>query len=206
MSFVGLINNLEQLQKAQQLGGGPGDEGDEVDAGGAGEGDGSGEGEGEGSGDDAGAGGEAELGKAFSMTLEDGTVIEAVDGSALVKSLLAKHEALVARVVDGEQDLAKALGVAVAVMREQGALIKSLQERVAVIGGEGRGRRATVTVNQPPANTPAAADGMRPAEFLAKCESAMVAGRLSGREVAIVESRINNGVEVPAEIVSKVLG
>jgi hypothetical protein len=211
MSFNALVADLEALQKSQTLG----DAGDDqriAEAAGEGEDAAGAEGaEGAGDGGDADAGEDGELmGKSFAMTLEDGTVIEAVDGTALVKSLIEKHDALVAQASAQEEELTKALTTMVDTIKGQGALIKSLQETVARLSGEGRGRRAVVSVAEKPGATPMAksqsADGIPAAEFMAKCESLMMAGKLTGREVAIAESRLNNGMSVPAEIVAKVTG
>lgn len=211
MSFDALVADLEALQKSQTLG----EAGDDQriadaadDAGNEAAGAEGAEGAGEGEDADAGEEGEV-MGKSFAMTLEDGTIIEAVDGTALVKSLMEENKALGAKFVEQEESLSKALTAMVETVKGQSALIKSLQDKVAALSNEGRGRKAVVSVAEKPASTPLAksqtTEGLSGTEFMAKCEAAMMAGRLTGREVAIAESRLNNGIAVPADIVAKVL-
>ena len=206
MSFDALVGDLEALQKSQTLG----DAGDDqriaaaAEEGVDGAGDGAMDDEGEEKDEDA-----EMMGKSFAMTLEDGTVIEAVDGTALVKSLMEENKALAGKFSEQEESLEKALTLVTGVIKQQGALIKSLQDKVVALSGEGRGRKAVVSVAEKHGAVPLAksqsADALSGKEFMAKCEAAFTAGRVTGREVAIAESRLNNGLEVPADIVTKVL-
>ena len=213
MGFEALVADLESLQKSQALG----DSGDDqriADA--AADGD-----------DSVGAGdaGDVEnldavdlddepdededetFGKSFAMTLEDGTVIEAVDGSAMVKALMEKNEALTAQITEQEGEMSKALTTVVETIKGQSELIKSLQEQVSRLSGEGRGRKAVVSVAEKPAATLTKSEptGMSGSEFMAKCEAAFSAGQITGRDVSIAETALQNGIAVPEHIVSKVL-
>lgn len=204
MSFDALVADLEALQKAQTLGAAGDDQriaaaADEPDD------------------DDAKAGkkGESEddedeeemMGKSFAMTLEDGTVIEAVDGSALVKALQDENRALSGKFAEQEEALAKTLTVVVETIKGQADLIKSLQETVSKLSGEGRGRKAVLTVvEKSNAGQPAPKKtAMTRGEFMAKAESAFNAGRISGRDLSIAEGRLNEGAEVPAHIIEQVI-
>lgn len=141
-----------------------------------------------------GGNGEAPLVKSFQFTLEDGTVVEAADGADLVKSLIGQQKAT-------EGEMLKAMTAMVGMVKGQGELIKSLQAQVAELGGQGRGRRAVVNAGEVPptqTQTPAApADG--PA-LLAKCLDAQKAGRLSANDVAVADSYIGSGMDLPAHI------
>lgn len=211
-----LLEELETMAKAM-----PGDEGaddDKIqaaaaaanpDADGDGENDVTGddlnpeglgdEGEGEGDGDD-----EETMGKSFALKLEDGTELEAIDGTELVKSLMA-------RVESNEGTVMKALGTAVELIGKQGDMIKSLQDEVKKLAGEGRGRKAVVSVSEKPvaganmAKSQGAAEGLSANEFMAKALAAQASGRLTGLDVARAESALNKGLPVPQDVVNRVI-
>jgi len=211
-----LLEELETMAKAM-----PGDEGaddDKIqaaaaaanpDADGDGENDVTGddlnpeglgdEGEGEGDGDN-----EETMGKSFALKLEDGTELEAIDGTELVKSLMA-------RVESNEGTVMKALGTAVDLLGKQGNMIKSLQDEVKKLAGEGRGRKTVVSVSEKPvagatmAKSQGAADGLSANEFMAKALAAQASGRLTGLDVARAESALNKGLPVPQDVVNRVI-
>lgn len=163
--------------------------------------------EGAGAGD--GDGDEEPMGKSFEFVGEDGQKHEAVDGTELVKSLMAKIDTQ-------ESSMTKALGVAVDLIKSQGDLLKSQGEQIADLTGrierlsnEGRGRKATVSVAEKPAagelqkSEPAGVSGQ---EFMTKALAAQADGKLTGRDVAIAETSLQKGLAVPADIVKRVLG
>lgn len=161
--------------------------------------EGKGEGEGGGDGDD-----EETMGKSFALKLEDGTELEAIDGTELVKSLMA-------RVESNEGTVMKALGTAVDLLGKQGNMIKSLQDEVKKLAGEGRGRKTVVSVSEKPvagatmAKSQGAADGLSANEFMAKALAAQASGRLTGLDVARAESALNKGLPVPQDVVNRVI-
>lgn len=146
--------------------------------------------------------GNAPMAKSIELTLEDGTKISAQDGTEIVKSLRA-------RVEQNEEQMSKALGSAVELIKGQSALIKSLSERVAKLSGEGRGRKTVVSVVEKPgpgASTMAKSEpaGMSPDQFFVKALDAQKAGRISGTEIAVAEACLNRGEAIPASIVQRV--
>lgn len=160
-------------------------------------------GEGDGDGDEP-------MAKSFSFKLENGEEIDAIDGTELVKSLIERFDSQ-------EEAMAKAMGGVVELLksttdtiREQGALIKSLQGDVKRLGGEGRGRKTVVSVAEKPAVGETLAksepEGMNPNEFMAKALSAQQSGKITGLEVSIAETSLNKGMPVPQNIVRRVLG
>ncbi len=155
--------------------------------------------EGEGDGDD-----KETMGKSFALKLEDGTELEAIDGTELVKSLMA-------RVESNEGTVMKALGTAVDLLGKQGNMIKSLQDEVKKLAGEGRGRKTVVSVSEKPvagatmAKSQGAADGLSANEFMAKALAAQASGRLTGLDVARAESALNKGLPVPQDVVNRVI-
>lgn len=172
-----------------------------LDAGAAGAGEGgegaAGEGEGEGA---------APMAKSFKLTLEDGTEIEAQDGAEMVK-------ALGDRLTTTEANMAKALGSAIDLIKGQADMMKSMQTQMAKLAGEGRGRKAVLSVVEKPAPGAAATtmakslapEGVSPDVFFAKALDAQKAGRISGTDIAVAEASINRGEQVPAHIVQRVM-
>lgn len=159
----------------------------------------------EGAGAEGGDGdGDETMGKSFALKLDDGTELEAIDGTELVKSLMA-------RVESNEGTVMKALGTAVELLGKQGDMIKSLQAEAKKLAGEGRGRKTVVSVSEKPtagttmAKSQGADDGMSANEFMAKALSAQAAGRLTGLDVARAESALNKGLPVPQDVVNRVI-
>ena len=148
--------------------------------------------------------GDETMGKSFALKLEDGTELEAIDGTELVKSLMA-------RVESNEGTVMKALGTAVDLLGKQGNMIKSLQDEVKKLAGEGRGRKTVVSVSEKPvagatmAKSQGAADGLSANEFMAKALAAQASGRLTGLDVARAESALNKGLPVPQDVVNRVI-
>lgn len=178
--------------------GGLGGEGGGEAAAGAGEG-------GEAADADKDKGGEgAAMAKSFQITLDDGTVIEAQDGTEMVK-------ALGDRLSTTETMMAKALGDTLALVKGQAEMIKSLGEQVKKLSGEGRGRKAVLSVIEKPAPAAATmaksqqAEGVTPEIFFAKALDAQKAGRISGVDIAVAESCLNRGVAIPENIVQRVM-
>jgi hypothetical protein len=168
---------------------------------GAGEGGEGAAGEGEGEGEGA-----APMAKSFKLTLEDGTEIEAQDGAEMVK-------ALGDRLTSTETNMAKALGRAIDLIKGQADMMKSMQTQMAKLAGEGRGRKAVLSVVEKPAPGAAATtmakslapEGMTPDVFFTKALAAQKEGRISGSDIAVAEASINRGEQVPAHIVQRVM-
>lgn len=154
---------------------------------------------------DAGAAGDGEqMAKSFSFTLEDGTEVEAVDGTELVKSLGARLDA-------GQETMLKALGMTVDLIKSQAGQIEAMGARMDAMAGEGRGRKTLLAVSEKV--TPAAGNlqksqavGLSHKEFFAKADIAQKAGRITAVEVCTAEAYLNKGQAVPAHIIQRVLG
>lgn len=174
-----------------------------------------GAGEGEGEGDDKAAAGDGEgegespLGKALTMTDAEGNPVEGYDATELLKSLQTQVETLEANQTKGNEAL-------FALVKSQGALIKSLHEQVQSFGAQGRGRRAVLAVSERPAATAdlakshaaegaAAADaGMPKQEFLAKALVAAEQGLISYHDANLAETMINRGQQPQEGVVKAV--
>ena len=136
------------------------------------------------------------FGKSFAVTTESGETIEAYDGTALMKAfeqrLAALEEAHEAREQHIEQ--------AEAVIHKQAELIKSMHGDLAKLKEQGRGRKSALTVHDKPASVPAAPVKPAPATVLAKAMSAQQAGKMTGSDVACIESYLSRGLALPADL------
>lgn len=215
--FDSLLQELdgmeEDLQKSMPADGEDGADGDDDKIAAAAE-DGNADADGDGEddvntdGDDDGDdndGDDGRMAKSFTLKLDDGSEVEAVDGTELVKALMA-------RVETNEGQMTKALQSAVNLIKSQGDLIKSLQGQVAKLGDSGRGRKTllTVTEKKPVSELRKSEgsegdEGMTANEFMAKALSAQAAGRITGSDVAVAESYLNRGLAVPDRIVNRVI-
>lgn len=151
--------------------------------------------------DDADGGADKPMAKSFTLKLEDGTEVEAQDGTALVKALTERMDAT-------EQVMGKALETAVGLIKGQGELIKSLTEQVKKLSGEGRGRKAVVSVSEktaPATMAKSEPQGMTGEQFMAKAMDAMKAGRITALDVSLAETCLNRGEKVPAQIITRVV-
>lgn len=188
----------EEIRAAAGEGGdADGDEDDEADK----------EGEGEGEGDAAGEGEGSPFGKSMTLVDEHGETVEAVDGTELVKSLMADVAGLQEKFGAHEGQLSKALESTLGLVKSQGELIKSLSKQVEKLGSAGRGRQAVLTVAEKNAagvmakSQPAAMSGT---EVLAKALDAQRAGKLTALDVSRLENALNAGMAPQAEILSRI--
>lgn len=178
-----------------------GDASDEKVEGAAADGDTSDAVEGE-EGDEGSEAGE-KFGKSFTLKLEDGSEVEAIDGADLIKSL-------VGRIETNESQVSKALGSLVSLFKSQVAQIETLQGKVDSLSSQGRGRKAVLTVSEkmtPLAKSARAAEqvpGVSADEFMAKALLAQVAGALTGQDIAITENRINHGAQPHPHVIEAV--
>lgn len=169
-----------------------------------------------------------EMKKSFSLKLEDGTVVEVEDGSDLLKALsdrfdiseekIAQTLTTAVAIIGNQGTMLKSLGeqltAANATIVEQGTMIKSLQGEMGKIAASGAGRKAVLTVTDRQA-TPATAataaakngipEGITADAFFAKAFEKQGMGKLSGNDIALAETCLNSGMAIPENLVSRVL-
>lgn len=155
---------------------------------------------------DAGASaGETTMAKALQFTLEDGTVVDALDGTALVKAMNDRMDK-----TDGE--LMGVLGAITTMVKALGDSNKALTETVASLRGTSAGRRSVMVAMPGAAGADAGAGAGAGAgkpqitfdELMAKAHAAQKAGELTGVQVAMVEGYASKGLALP-EYLSKAL-
>lgn len=150
------------------------------------------------------------LGKSLGpVTLPDGTQVEAVDGTELVKALQDEVKQLGAKQAEGESQMVKALEQCVTLVKGQNAMLKSMQDELTKLRGEGRGRKTVLTVTE----KPGAGDqmhksehtGMTSAEFMAKSDAAFKAHKITGVEYTTIDVSLRTGSPVNPELIQKVV-
>lgn len=162
--------------------------------------------------------------KTITLTLDDGTEVDAFDGAEMLKALgdrLDTSDTAVKQLLgqavmligaQGQQlaEMTKSLTEAGALVKTQGETITALRTDFDALRNEPSGRKS---VSAPPAGGQMAKSlqngdedeaGMQPREFLAKCLGLQKDGRMSLQEVAMAEAAIGSGLAVPDGIRNKV--
>jgi len=141
-----------------------------------------------------------ELGKSFAATLADGSTVEAVDATELLKSLITRVELGEVKSVEINTGL-------LAVVKSQGEMLKSFGARLETLANSGRKRASVVTVVEKPAAAAAveaAPDGISLDEFWGKAMAANAKGVINATDIAKIESHINNNMQPPAELLARI--
>lgn len=209
MSYEALLEELETLQKSMDQGdsddekiaaaaaAGDDDEDDEHDEPDGDEGMG---GEGDGDGD------EDPMAKSFSFQLDTGEVVEAVDGTELVKSLQNEVALLKSERETAASQSEKVFQAVLGQLKNQGRLIKSLSAQVEKLSSEGRGRKSIAAPNAAMAKSMGAdAGGLTPDRLLAKANAAFDAGRISGKELTVIDVSLRHGAALDDGLMARVL-
>lgn len=185
-------------------------------AGGAAAGDGAAAAAAAGAGNAGAAGGEP-LVKSIKVKLEDGTEVDAEDGTELVKALIARQG-------DTEATLQKAVTIMMDVVGKQNTMIKSLGEQLTALRGEGRGRKATIIIHDKGGSAAGASAGagaggqgqgdgsmakgdegaITADEFMLKAQTAYEQKLITGVNLTTIDVCLRGGQPIPAELISKV--
>lgn len=153
------------------------------------------------------------MGKSFPVTMADGSVQEAYDGTEMMKAMSVRltdvtaHADELGAELDGTRgELTKALAASaglLGIVKQQGALLKSLQADVARFGGGGAGRKASLTLHAKEAGPAAPAAPPTGPSIMTKAMSAYDAGKLTGGDIARLESHLGRGNPVPDDIAER---
>lgn len=183
--------------------------------------DGEGEGEGEGEGKPAvmaksdDVDDDDMLGKSFSVTMPDGSVQEAFDGTAMMKAMGTQLVAIKQHATDRDLELATAKGelakalsacsALLGIVKPMAEMTKAMRAELTAIGGAGRGRQATVSLVDKPALSaaPAAPAAPNTNEIMAKAMTLVDAGDFSSAEIARLEAHLGRGNPVPADLAAR---
>ena len=207
MSYEALLEELETLQKSMDQGdsddekiaaaAAAGDEDDDHDEPDGDEGMG---GEGDGDGD------EGPMAKSFSFQLDTGEVVEAVDGTELVKSLQNEVALLKSERETAASQSEKVFQAVLGQLKSQGQLIKSLSTQLEKLSSEGRGRKSIAAPSAAMAKSMGAdAGGLTPDRLLAKANAAFDAGRINGKELTVIDVSLRHGAALDDGLMARVL-
>lgn len=212
MSYEALLEELETLQKSMDQGdsddekiaaaaaAGDDDEDDEHDEPDGDEGMG---GEGDGDGD------EGPMAKSFSFQLDTGEVVEAIDGTELVKSLQNEVALLKSERETTASQSEKVFQAVLGQLKSQGQLIKSLSAQVEKLSSEGRGRKSVAAPSAAMAKSFGDPYELPTEMLLAKAEAALSAQRINGREANTISVACRHGLSlrdnVSPELLARVL-
>lgn len=142
------------------------------------------------------------FGKSFEVVLADGTRAQALDGTAMMKALHTENVALRAQQSELGQ-VVRSMGLLIKSMHGQQAdsnkLIKSLSAQVSKLGNSGAGRKAVLHVQEKGNATPAAPAAPNQNDIMAKAQSLLAQGKLTGGDVNRVFTHTSRGLGVPSE-------
>lgn len=156
------------------------------------------------------------FGKSFGVTLADGTEVEAYDATEILKSFDARIGSQVTELdlLKAEVAALKARDIPSAdaikteiekVLTAQNTMLKSLQEQVAALGAEGRGRKSLLNVHEKPvaAGTEARPETPSSEALMTKALIAQKQGRITGQDVARLDAYLGRGLQAPPEILAR---
>lgn len=190
MSYEALLDELETLQKALP---GPGPMDDDEDE------DEEDEGHAEPDADNR------PLAKSFRFELDDGSAVEAVDATDLLKSLHDDLAGLRASRTSEAQAVETGFKGLLTLVKGQGALLKSLQAQVAKLADSGRGRKSLTGGEADLAKAQAATPELTGPLLLAKAHTAFEAQRISGKELSTLDVLLRHGETPDADLVRRIL-
>lgn len=216
MSFSKLLNELDEFQLAKSAPADGAESGDNNDAdirAAAEEGAAAGERDDLDDLDDDGEGGEGggegeTFGKSLTVTTEDGETIDAIDGTEMLKALNGRVDALEGA-LGTDSEMFKAVNGLFSLVKSQEVTIDALRADVARLSSSGRGRRAIVTMPERQEETLAKSErteGVSSDEFMAKALNAQAQGRITALDVSRAEGFLAKGLQLPADLVGRVLG
>ena len=141
------------------------------------------------------------FGKSFEFVDDAGAKHEAVDATEMLKSLLTRVDTV-------DEVLAKALTSMAGSLKAQGELIKSLSGQVQSLSGQGRGRKAVLSVVEKPAigemTKSQSEAGVTPEQFFAKANAAFDAGKISGKDLNVVSVCLRGNHPIDPALVQKI--
>lgn len=147
------------------------------------------------------------MAKSFKVTLDDGTEVEAEDGTELVKSLMQRFDT-------NEDQMVKALGGTLNLVKAQGeqlaslnVLCKALQADLAKLGNQGAGRKTMLNVHEQITTLAKSSQptGPTPQEFMVKANAAFDAKKISGIELTTCDVAIRQKEQIDPGLIAKVL-
>ena len=153
--------------------------------------------------------GDEPLGKSFTVTLEDGTQVEAYDGQSAFQALQDLMADLRTETGQALSQIAQALGQSTSLIKSLRADNQALKSQLTAIGQQGRGRKSSLIVHDKAVGGGAADEQVTapaPRDIMAKALDAQRAGRISGIDVARIDAYIGRGAPVPEPLLAQIGG
>ncbi len=145
------------------------------------------------------------MGKSLNVTLENGETVHAIDGTALVKSLMTKQEQAsenIGVLAEKTVGMLKALS---STIDKQNAKIESLQKSLTDLGAQGRGRKSKVTIHDRQSEPTAASSGDPGEDIMSKAMAAFDAGKITGIELNTIDVGLRSRQAPSADLLAKII-
>lgn len=156
--------------------------------------------------------------KSFKLQLEDGSEMEAFDGTEMVKALTERIDAdnekflksfgsaleLVTQLTKALTETRGDLASTKEDVKSQKETIETLQKSLKSLGAQGRGRMSTVSVLEKPTGKPVEKPAPTRQEIMSKAMSALSAKRITGSEATRLEAALNAGVSPQKDVLERI--
>ncbi len=151
---------------------------------------------------DSAQGGAGVLGKSYVLVDEDGHEMEAVDGTAMVKSLTQRLHRFTRQSQTDKSALTKSMLALKGIVERQEKMIKALADQVAAVSGQGAGRRS---VAMPSAALAKSMGSLTPDLIKSRADTAFKEGRLTGKEYMHIDVSLRNGWDINTDVAQRLL-
>lgn len=143
------------------------------------------------------------MGKSLNVTLENGETVRAIDGTALVKSLVAKQETASRNVESLAKQTVTLIKSLASTIDRQNDKIESLQKSLQTLGAQGQGRKSKLSIHD---RQPEGGAGVDPGQdIMQKAMDAFDAGRITGIEMNAVDVALRQRKAPPADLLAKIV-
>lgn len=153
--------------------------------------------------------GDETFGKAFKVTLADGSEAEAFDGTAMLKALMLENGELKESMGDFQKAFASAVDVIKQMrdaMTEQATMLKALQTTVGTLSAAPAGRRTMVTIAEKlTPGTPGAGEAAKPTAHgvMMKASQMCRSGALGWEALPRIEAFQGRGQLAPPDLLAR---
>jgi hypothetical protein len=143
------------------------------------------------------------FGKSMALTDAEGNPVDAVDATEFVKALNDQVGAIAAGIETDRGHLTKSIETLTAIAVKQNEMIKSLRTEVAELANQGRGRKS---VTAPTEDMAKGGDApLNAGTLMAKANAAYDAGRISGKELTVVDVALRYGHDIDPSITNRIM-
>lgn len=146
------------------------------------------------------------MGKSLNVTLENGAQVRAIDGTEMVKSLIAKQEEAATNVESLAEKTVSLLKSMAGTLERQNDKIATLEKSLHDLGSKGRGRRSKVVIHDRQGADVTEAAAADPAQdVMAKALSAFDDKKITGVELNTIDYSLRHHQTPPADLLAKIV-